>query len=109
PSHPGGVIQEPGSHQVQDRVDCGRNARKSHARVRPGQWPTHAHPFFGTRCRVKGKEMITENRTEDGAELSWEQRLLLNANRKSELKPEYQELKFTLHRKLLDRINLDAL
>ena len=27
----------------------------------------------------------------------------------AELKPEYQELKFTLHRKLLDRINLDAL
>ena len=39
----------------------------------------------------------------------WEQRLLRNADRKAGLKPEYQELKFTVHRKLLDRINLDAL
>jgi pilus assembly protein CpaF len=42
-------------------------------------------------------------------ELSWEQRLLRNASRKTVLKPEYQELKFTLHRKLLDQINLDSL
>jgi hypothetical protein len=36
--------------------------------------------------------------------LSWEQRLLKNAGRpRGTLKPEYQELKFTLHRKLLDR------
>jgi pilus assembly protein CpaF len=53
--------------------------------------------------------MIAETETEDLAELNWEQRLLRNAARKIELKPEYQELKFTLHRKLLDRINLDAL
>jgi pilus assembly protein CpaF len=53
--------------------------------------------------------MISEIRTEELGELTWEQRLLLNASRKIELKPEYQELKFTLHRKLLDRINLDAL
>ena len=40
----------------------------------------------------------------------WEQRLLKNAGRsKGALKPEYQELKFTLHRKLLDKINLEAL
>src|SRR5438128_2708544 len=43
------------------------------------------------------------------AEPSWEQRLLRNASRKTALKPEYQELKFTLHRKLLDQINLDSL
>ena len=30
-------------------------------------------------------------------------------SRKGTLRPEYQELKFTLHRKLLDQINLDAL
>ena len=43
-------------------------------------------------------------------QLSWEQRLLKNAGRpKSVLRPEYQELKFTLHRKLLDKINLEAL
>jgi len=43
-------------------------------------------------------------------QMSWEQRLLKNAGRpKSSLKPEYQELKFTLHRKLLDKINLEAL
>ncbi len=53
--------------------------------------------------------MIAEAHTEELAELNWEQRLLRNAARKTELKPEYQELKFTLHRKLLDRINLDAL
>ncbi|HEV3200781.1 MAG TPA: CpaF family protein [Bryobacteraceae bacterium] len=53
--------------------------------------------------------MIAETETEDLAELNWEQRLLRNAARKIELKPEYQELKFTLHRKLLDRINLEAL
>jgi pilus assembly protein CpaF len=40
---------------------------------------------------------------------SWEQRLLRNPSRKATLKPEYQELKFTLHRKLLDQINLETL
>jgi pilus assembly protein CpaF len=40
---------------------------------------------------------------------SWDQRLLLYAARKTSLKPEYQELKFALHRKLLDQIDLDAL
>lgn len=43
-------------------------------------------------------------------QLSWEQRLLRNAGTtKAAMKPEYQELKFTLHRKLLDKINLEAL
>ena len=42
-------------------------------------------------------------------DMSWEQRLLHNAARKTQLKPEYQELKFKLHRKLLEQINLDAL
>ncbi|MBM3738295.1 MAG: CpaF family protein [Acidobacteria bacterium] len=42
--------------------------------------------------------------------MSWEQRLVKNADKsKGSLKPEYQELKFTLHRKLLDKINLEAL
>jgi pilus assembly protein CpaF len=41
---------------------------------------------------------------------TWEQRLLKNTARsKSAPTPEYQELKFTLHRKLVDKINLDAL
>ena len=41
---------------------------------------------------------------------SWEQRLLKAPGRlKSTPTPEYQELKFTLHRKLVDKINLDAL
>jgi len=45
-----------------------------------------------------------------GTETSWEQRLFMQAARpKGPLRPEYQELKFTLHRKLLDRINLEAL
>src|SRR3954467_3328225 len=44
-------------------------------------------------------------------QLSWEQRLLRTSGQqnKASLKPEYQELKFTLHRKLLDKINLEAL
>ena len=53
--------------------------------------------------------MIAQMHKEDPGELNWEQRLLRNNSRKTELKPEYQELKFTLHRKLLERINLDAL
>ena len=41
---------------------------------------------------------------------SWEQRLLKASGRpKATPTPEYQELKFTLHRKLVDKINLDAL
>src|ERR1039458_5249869 len=43
------------------------------------------------------------------AETEWEQRLLRQPARKGVSRPEYQELKFTLHRKLLDQINLDAL
>ena len=42
------------------------------------------------------------------AETGWEQRRRPPA-RNGPLRPEYQELKFTLHRKLLDQINLDAL
>src|SRR5512141_1578470 len=48
--------------------------------------------------------------SKSGQQMTWEQRLLKNAGRpKSSLKPEYQEFKFTLHRKLLDKINLEAL
>jgi pilus assembly protein CpaF len=40
----------------------------------------------------------------------WEQRLFHGASRpRTSLKPEYQELKFTLHRKLIEKINLEAL
>src|SRR3954454_4456313 len=43
-------------------------------------------------------------------EMTWDQRLLRNSGRqKAAMKPEYQELKFTLHRKLLDKIDLEAL
>jgi len=43
-------------------------------------------------------------------DVSWEDRLRRSMGRtKVSLNPEYQELKFTLHRKLLDKINLDAL
>ncbi|MDQ6759694.1 MAG: CpaF family protein [Acidobacteriota bacterium] len=43
-------------------------------------------------------------------QMTWEQRLMKNSVRgKTTLKPEYQELKFTLHRKLVDKINLEAL
>jgi len=48
--------------------------------------------------------------TKPSRELTWDQRLLRNSGRnKNALRPEYQELKFTLHRKLLDKINLEAL
>ncbi|MEZ5399551.1 MAG: CpaF family protein [Bryobacteraceae bacterium] len=51
-----------------------------------------------------------DSRSNQGQQLSWEQRLMKSAGRtKGTLKPEYQELKFTLHRKLLDKINLEAL
>ena len=54
--------------------------------------------------------MITPLDSGTKTQLSWEQRLLKNAGKpKVQLKPEYQELKFTLHRKLLDKINLEAL
>ena len=43
-------------------------------------------------------------------DVSWEDRLRRSMGRsKVSLNPEYQELKFTLHRKLLDKINLEAL
>src|SRR5947199_8294975 len=52
----------------------------------------------------------TENANKNTQQVSWEQRLLKNATRqKGNLKPEYQELKFTLHRKLVDKINFEAL
>src|ERR1700690_3231200 len=51
-----------------------------------------------------------ENNNKNTQQLSWEQRLLKNTGRpRGNLKPEYQELKFTLHRKLVDKINLEAL
>ncbi|MFI5337949.1 MAG: ATPase, T2SS/T4P/T4SS family, partial [Opitutales bacterium] len=46
---------------------------------------------------------------ETAAAQDWQGRLLRGGSRPAEHKPEYQELKFTLHRKLLERINLDAL
>ena len=47
---------------------------------------------------------------QSSGESTWDQRLLHKAGtKKVALKPEFQELKFTLHRKLLDKINLEAL
>jgi pilus assembly protein CpaF len=52
----------------------------------------------------------TKTQAATGQQLSWEQRLLKTSGQnRGSLKPEYQELKFTLHRKLLDKINLEAL
>src|SRR4051794_5261337 len=52
----------------------------------------------------------TTNTERPPQEMTWDQRLLRNSGRQRQsLKPEYQELKFTLHRKLLDKINLEAL
>src|SRR5947207_10943695 len=55
-------------------------------------------------------QMTTNTDPRPPQEMTWDQRLLRNSGRqKAALKPEYQELKFTLHRKLLDKINLEAL
>src|SRR5215831_16503439 len=52
----------------------------------------------------------TENANKSNQQVSWEQRLMKNSGRtKGGIKPEYQELKFSLHRKLVDKINLEAL
>ncbi|MBI2679448.1 MAG: CpaF family protein [Candidatus Solibacter usitatus] len=54
--------------------------------------------------------MLTRTDAPPPQELTWDQRLLRNAGKQRHaLRPEYQELKFTLHRKLLDKINLEAL
>src|SRR5450432_2352470 len=54
--------------------------------------------------------MFSPNENASAKQMSWENRVLMNTGRtKSFLKPEYQELKFTLHRKLVDKINLEAL
>ena len=54
--------------------------------------------------------MFPNSESRSSQQMTWEQRLLKNAGRsKTSLKPEYQELKFTLHRKLVDKINLEAL
>ncbi len=54
--------------------------------------------------------MQTPQETNKPAAVNWEQRLMRNPARpRAALKPEYQELKFALHRKLVDKINLDAL
>src|SRR3989440_584709 len=59
---------------------------------------------------MDGKMAQTMNTEKPAQEMTWDQRLLRNSGRqKAALKPEYQELKFTLHRKLLDKINLEAL
>src|SRR5438270_223900 len=51
-----------------------------------------------------------DNASKNTQQVSWEQRLLKKSGRqKTALKPEYQEMKFTLHRKLVDKINLEAL
>src|ERR1700759_3760561 len=51
-----------------------------------------------------------DNGNKNTQQVSWEQRLMKNAGKpKGTLKPEYQELKFTLHRKLVNKINLEAL
>jgi pilus assembly protein CpaF len=51
-----------------------------------------------------------DQKTESNAAPSWDQRLMKSAApSRGNLKTEYQELKFTLHRKLLDKINLEAL
>src|SRR6266704_5913020 len=55
-------------------------------------------------------QMTTNTDERPPQEMTWDQRLLRSSGRqRAALKPEYQELKFTLHRKLLDKINLEAL
>jgi pilus assembly protein CpaF len=54
--------------------------------------------------------MLPATDSRAAGEMTWEQRLLRNGGRpRGALKPEYQQLKFTLHRKLIEKINLEAL
>src|ERR1700693_4128500 len=54
--------------------------------------------------------MVPNHDTKAVPQVSWQQRLMKNGGKsKRDLKPEYQELKFTLHRKLVDKINLEVL
>src|SRR5260370_3166125 len=54
--------------------------------------------------------MFPNLETKSTTKVSWEQRVLKNGGKsKGALKPECKELKFTLHRKLVDKINVDAL
>ncbi len=54
--------------------------------------------------------MATRLREGGQGDLTWEERLRRGSGRtRLTLNPEYQELKFKLHRKLLDKINLEAL
>ncbi len=54
--------------------------------------------------------MPTLTHSHSSPDVTWEDRLRRTVGRtKLSLNPEYQELKFTLHRKLLDKINLEAL
>ncbi|MDZ4802770.1 MAG: CpaF family protein [Bryobacteraceae bacterium] len=54
--------------------------------------------------------MLPTFETKPNGQVSWDQRLMKpGTTPRGNMKPEYQELKFTLHRKLLDRINLEAL
>jgi pilus assembly protein CpaF len=54
--------------------------------------------------------MVTDKGQRSSRETTWEDRLLKNPFRsRNALKSECQQLKFTLHRKLLEKINYDAL
>ena len=53
---------------------------------------------------------VTANARQSTGDVTWEDRLRRGGGRsKLALNPEYQELKFKLHRRLLDKINLEAL
>ena len=53
---------------------------------------------------------VTANAQQSTGDVTWEDRLRRGGGRsKLALNPEYQELKFKLHRRLLDKINLEAL
>src|ERR1019366_1868604 len=71
--------------------------RDSRSREKSGSLP----PRAGVQMTAASPHSATES--------SWDQRLLRNAANPAAVRPEYQELKFTLHRKLLNRINLEAL
>src|ERR1022692_2906589 len=54
--------------------------------------------------------MFSKDDNRNAQQLSGDQTLLHNAERpKGSLKPEYQDLKLTLHRKLVDKIDLESL
>ena len=108
-SDPGGLVQIAVHHPDQNGTGGCGHSRSRFTSSRPSPPAGYARALHGAAGYAERETGMIEIQSEALGEVTWEQRLLRNAARKTGFNPEYQELKFTLHRKLLDRINLDAL